>query len=148
DLWDTGKVSSNQTNQIEYRGKPLHSRQKIWWSVRVWNADDQVSLWSEANFWEMGLLERDDWEANWIGYDLNDRAMPGKYHLPPSPYLRKEVTVTKKIRSARLYISSLGLHEFYVNGNKIGRDYFAPGWTDYEKRVYYTIYDITNYLKE
>ncbi|MGV3761339.1 family 78 glycoside hydrolase catalytic domain, partial [Parapedobacter sp.] len=72
---------------------------------------------------------------------------PGKYHLPPSPYLRKETAVTKQVRSARLYISSLGLHEFYVNGSKIGDDYFASGWTDYNKRVYYHVYDVTEHIK-
>src|SRR5690606_2290884 len=48
---------------------------------------------------------------------------------------------------ARLYISSLGLHNFYINGEKIGRDYFASGWTDYHKRVYYNVYDVSNQLK-
>jgi len=148
DIWDTGKVSSSQTNQIEYQGNDLRSRQQVWWKVRVWDADDEESPWSEVNFWEMGLLDDGDWEAKWIGYDLNDRAKPGKYHLPPSPYLRKETAITKKIQSARLYISSLGLHEFYVNGNIIGEDYFASGWTDYNKRVYYNVYDVTEHIKE
>ncbi|GGG92257.1 alpha-L-rhamnosidase [Parapedobacter pyrenivorans] len=147
DIWDTGKVISSQTNQIAYVGKELKSRQQVWWKVRVWDADDKAGKWSEANFWEMGLLADTDWKATWIGYDLNDHAKLGKYHLPPSPYLRNEAEITKKVRTARLYISSLGLHEFYINGNKIGRDYFASGWTDYDKRVYYNAYDVTSYLQ-
>src|SRR5690606_26333546 len=136
DLWDTGKLRSSETNQIAYQGSDLQSRQRVWWKVRVWDAEDKVGKWSAANCWEMGLLEPTDWQAKWVGYDLNDQAKPGKYHLPPSPYLRKEAAVTKRVRSARLYISSLGLHEFYVNGSNIGDDYFASGWTDYNKRVY------------
>jgi Alpha-L-rhamnosidase N-terminal domain./Bacterial alpha-L-rhamnosidase. len=147
DLWDSGKIRSSETNQIAYQGTELQSRQQVWWKVRAWDANDRPSKWSEANFWEMGLLTPTDWKAKWIGYDLNGLAKPGKYHLPPSPYLRKEARVTKKIQSARLYISSLGLHEFYVNGNKIGRDYFASGWTDYNKRVYYNVYDVTAHVK-
>lgn len=147
DIWDTGKVISSQTNQIAYAGKGLKSRQQVWWKVRVWDADDKTGKWSEVNFWEMGLLADADWKANWIGYDLNDQAELGKYHLPPSPYLRNEAEVTKKVRSARLYIGSLGLHEFYINGNKIGQDYFASGWTDYNKRVYYNAYDVTSYVQ-
>lgn len=148
DLWDTGKLRSSETNQIAYQGSDLQSRQRVWWKVRVWDAEDKVGKWSAANCWEMGLLEPTDWQAKWVGYDLNDQAKPGKYHLPPSPYLRKEAAVTKRVRSARLYISSLGLHEFYVNGSKIGDDYFASGWTDYNKRVYYNVYDVTDYVKE
>ncbi len=147
DIWDSGKVISSQTNQIAYAGKELKSRQRVWWKVRVWDAEKKAGKWSEANFWEMGLLADTDWKADWIGYDLNNQAMSGKYHLPPSPYLRNEAVVTKNVRSARLYISSLGLHEFYINGNKIGGDYFASGWTDYNKRVYYNAYDVTSYVQ-
>src|SRR5690606_20082496 len=113
DLWDTGKVNSSETNQIAYQGDDLKSRQLVWWKVRVWSADNKKGKWSEPTSWEMGLLSDTDWTANWIGYDLNDQAKPGKYQLPPSPYLRKESTVARKVKSARLYISSLGLHDFY-----------------------------------
>src|SRR5690606_28123112 len=82
-----------------------------------------------------------------LGKDLNNLAKPGEYHLPPSPYIRKEVKIAKKIKSARLYISSLGLHNFYINGEKIGEDYFASGWTDYNKRVYYNVYDVSKQIK-
>lgn len=148
DIWDSGKVSSNRTNQIEYQGTPLQSRQQVWWKVRVWNAENQQGKWSDPAYWEMGLLQNTDWSARWIGYDLNDLAKPGKYHLPPSPYLRKEVTLSKKVKSARLYLSSLGLNEFYINGAKIGRDYFASGWTDYNKRIYYNVYDVTSHMQK
>src|SRR5690606_15550726 len=87
DIWDTGKVQSSATNQIAFEGSDLRSRQQVWWKVRVWDAGDNVGKWSAANFWEMGLLERAGWDAKWVGYDLNDLAEPGKYHLPPSPYL-------------------------------------------------------------
>ena len=147
DIWDSGKIRSHQTNQIEYQGKPLQSRQKVWWKVQVWNAENEQGKWSEPAFWEMGLLQKTDWQAQWIGLDLNDQAKPGRYHLPPSPYLRKEITVSKKVKTARLYLSALGLNEFYINGSKIGADYFASGWTDYNKRIYYNVYDVTSHLQ-
>jgi alpha-L-rhamnosidase len=147
DLWDSGIQTSDATNQISYDGLALVSRQKVWWKVKVWDANKRAGKWSEPNHWEMALMKKSDWQAQWIGYDLNHLAKAGKYHLPPSPYLRREVLVNKKIRAARLYISSLGLHEFYINGDKVGRDYFGSGWTDYNKRVYYQAYDVTGLLQ-
>ncbi|MCC2599919.1 alpha-L-rhamnosidase [Sphingobacterium sp. FBM7-1] len=148
DLWDTGKQTSGETNQIAYGAQPLTSGQKVWWKVKVWDTDNQESKWSEPGYWEITLLNKSDWQAKWIGYDLNHLAKGGKYHLPPSPYLRREVLVNKKVQAARLYISSLGLHEFYINGERVGRDYFVPGWTDYNMRVYYQAYDVTDHLRQ
>jgi alpha-L-rhamnosidase len=66
DLWDTGKVSSAETLNIPYDGKPLVSRQVCWWKVRAWDAADAPSPWSEPARWEMALLEPGDWRAKWI----------------------------------------------------------------------------------
>lgn len=148
DLWNTQKVSSDQTSQIYYGGKALVSGQKVWWKVKVWDKKGNGGEWSESSNWEMGKMRKNDWTAKWIGIDLNQHSKPGTYHLPPSPYLRKFVSLDKKIKSARLYISSLGLHDFYINGDRIGADYFSSGWTDYNKRVYYKVYDVTTNLKQ
>jgi len=147
DLWNSEKIVSNKTNQVEYRGTPLKSGQKAYWKIRVWDENDVVGDWSTINYWEMGKIDFSEWKSSWIGFNLNHLAKGGEYDLPPSPYLRKQVSFTKPIKSARLYISSLGLHDFYINGSKIGKDYFASGWTDYDKRVYYNIYDITDNVK-
>ncbi len=69
DLWDSGKVQSDQTSQVTYAGKPLSSRMECWWKVRVWDKHGGSSGWSEPARWTMGLLEPDDWKAKWIGYD-------------------------------------------------------------------------------
>ncbi len=71
DLWDTGKVSSDQSIQIPYSGKPLVSGQQCFWKVRVWDKTDQPTTWSEPAHWSMGmlsagLLSSDDWKASWI----------------------------------------------------------------------------------
>lgn len=68
DLWDSGKVTGDQSIHVEYVGRPLHSRQCCFWKVRVWDKDGCVSRWSDAAWWSMGLLERGDWSAEWIGY--------------------------------------------------------------------------------
>jgi alpha-L-rhamnosidase len=69
DLWNTGKVDSDQTNQIEYNGAQLISREHCWWKVRVWDQAGQPSAWSQSGYWTMGLLDPSDWRAEWIGLD-------------------------------------------------------------------------------
>ena len=68
-LWDSGKVESELSNQVVYRGKPLRSRMQCYWKVRVWDKDNRISNWSETALWTMGLLNPKDWRADWIGYD-------------------------------------------------------------------------------
>ncbi len=67
DLWDSGKVASDQTIHVVYAGPALVSRQHCYWTVRVWDRDGKESPWSEPAHWSMGLLERSDWGAQWIG---------------------------------------------------------------------------------
>ena len=66
DLWDSGKVISDQTIQVTYVGQPLLSRMRVWWKVRVWDQDGQPSVWSAPASWSMGLLQPGDWQARWI----------------------------------------------------------------------------------
>jgi alpha-L-rhamnosidase len=313
DLWDSGKVESNQSTGVVYQGKPLKSRMRCYWKVRVWDKDSKVSVWSEAASWTMGLLKPKDWRAEWIGYDtptsceeesyklriegckwiwfaegeprksvpldtrffrrtikidpdkkvkqarfvlvVDDEAMLfvngqeagkasgwkittildvtdklrtgtntlatavintgdsdnpaglagklliefetgsaatilidrswkvsnikqegwqesdfddsgwtdakeiatigdepwrmrgyGGLILPALPYMRKVFSVDRPVKRAVIYASALGLYELHINGKRIGEDYFTPGWTDYNKRVYYQSYEVTNLL--
>ncbi len=66
DLWDSGRVSSDQTLQVAYAGHPLSPRMRVWWKVRVWDKDGQATAWSASAAWTMGLLEASDWRAKWI----------------------------------------------------------------------------------
>ena len=69
DLWDTGKVASDATQQIVYGGKPLGSRRQCWWQVSVWDEAGRESDRSAPARWSMGLLQPADWQAQWIGLD-------------------------------------------------------------------------------
>ncbi len=66
DLWDSGKVDSDQSIQVPYAGRPLASRTSCWWEVRVWDQKGEVSAWSEPGLWSMGLLAPSDWQGHWI----------------------------------------------------------------------------------
>ncbi|MGG7663483.1 family 78 glycoside hydrolase catalytic domain [Dyadobacter sp. BHUBP1] len=147
DLWNSGKIAGRQTSQIEYAGKPLESRTVCYWKVRSWDKNGTVGEWSKPSQWEMGLLDKSEWKAAWIGLDLDHLGKGKVYHLPPAPYLRKEVTIRGGVRKARLYVTALGLYEFSINGKKTGDAFLTPGWTDYDKRVYYQTYDVTADLK-
>jgi len=148
DLWDSGKVGSDETAHIAYAGKPLRSRMRCYWKVRVWDEAGRASAWSEPAMWSMGLLEESDWKAQWIGFDEPRKNLSGELILPPPRYLRKDFKLSKPIRRATLYATALGLYEVHINGQRIGEDYFTPGWTDYNKRVYYNTYDVTDILNQ
>lgn len=66
DLWDSGRVDSDQTIHVEYAGKPLVSKQRCYWKVRVWDKDGRELPWSKPSLWTMGLLTASEWEARWI----------------------------------------------------------------------------------
>ncbi|MCJ7777492.1 MAG: glycoside hydrolase family 78 protein [Sedimentisphaerales bacterium] len=315
-LWDSGKIVSDRSNQVEYKGKPLKSSMQCYWKVRVWDKDGNVSEWSKPAFWTMGLLNIADWQGKWIGYETeplanidkekaklirlddckwvwfgegdprksgqirrrffrrkieispdktikrarfrltannevilflngqeihripglkpsqtlditgkltagdntlaiestneddaaNHAVLAGKlliefeagqesilidgswkasqtrqdnwqkqdfddagWHnaeeiakvgdepwgkpsedeliLPPPSYLRKGFLVDRTVKRAAVYVSALGLYELYINGYRVGDDFFTPGWTDYPTRVYYQSYDVTKLLK-
>ncbi len=300
DLWDSGQVKSDQSNQLAYAGSALKSNEFCCWKVRVWDQNGKPSGWSESAQWSMGLLGPEDWQATWIGYDaayhasseadnalfstskLDWAMLPGKEgtvyvrHVvqipadqkirravmvlypdnqaqvsangtvcgtaarwekaaridvtkvlkagdnviglqvtnsdflppaaigklvveyeageslvapldnswkasqnvaegwdkpgfddhdwsevgkekktpwgtaglqdqfsPPAPYLRKDFQVAKPVKRARLFVTALGLYELHLNGEKVGNDVLTPGWTDFNKRVYYQTYDVT-----
>ncbi|HEX8520637.1 MAG TPA: family 78 glycoside hydrolase catalytic domain [Tepidisphaeraceae bacterium] len=84
DLWDTGKVLSDSTNQIAYNGQPLKTAQRCYWTVRTWNAAGAASQFSEPAMWTMGLLNPNDWQAQWIGFDENDPTDTGRIHGDPT----------------------------------------------------------------
>ena len=141
--WDTGKVASDQSVFIDYAGPKLTSRQVCWWQVKTWDADGKESNWSTPAFWEMGLLDRSDWQAEWIGAGI----VGGSYTIPPVPYFRKSFDLDKPVRRARLYVTALGMHEFHLNGKPVSDVIFAPGRTEYRKRVPYHVFDITAQLR-
>ncbi len=316
-LWDSGKVETDQSNQVVYKGKPLLSRMQCYWKVSVWDKNNHVSNWSEPAFWTVGLLAPGDFKAQWIGFNATPPASYNEYgepeplsltgckwiwypdgqpnrrlpnvtryfrykfelpsdrkitlaqfrtvadndavlyingqevykysgwqrpytfyvtenlragtnifaisvtnraeapspaglvgkllvefdsgepitiridgswktaqtvedgwqnenyndatwidametadcgdmpwgnmeddtlELPPSPYLRKEFSVDNPIKRATVYVTALGLYELHVNGERVGGDYFTPGWTDYNKRLYYQTYDVTDMI--
>lgn len=304
DLWDSGKVTSDQSIQVVYQGRPLASRMRAFWKVRVWDRAGQETTSDQPARWEMGLLAPTDWKAQWIGhavksgtvetysdvkwiwfpegdprssapkatryfrtafdvpadrpikqselliaadntYDANVNNVAvgsgGDWHVfqshnilpqltvgrnvlaiaagnedgpaglaalvkitygdgtvqriatgpgwktatdpqdgwkttdfdatnwkeaailasigdapwimprnsvsPPSTYLRKTFQAAESIRQARIYVTARGLYFLSINGHRVSKDIFTPGWTDYRKRIQYQTYDVTRQLR-
>ncbi len=144
DLWDSGKLASDATNQIAYAGTKLKSRTRCLWKVRTWDGHDRPSPWSDAQSWEMGLLRQSDWTASWIGLAQGTAESP----LFPCPFLRREWTVSGPAASARLYVSALGVHAVRINGQPVSDASFLPGWTDYRQRIPYHVFDVTAHVRD
>ena len=142
-IWTSGKVSSDQSTQLSYGGPSLQSRRRYCWQARVWDTKGHQSDWSVPAYWEMGLLSARDWSADWIEPRLpEDTSKP-----QPAPMLRKTFQLEGPIVRARAYVTSHGLYEFYLNGQRVSDRLFTPGWTDYAKRLQYQTYDVTAQLK-
>lgn len=141
--WNTGKISSDQSVQVPYAGPTLESGHCYYWQVRVWDNQGKVSAWSEPHSWRMGLLAPGDWKAKWIEPGYTEDPV-----MRPSPLFRKEFALHKKLKSAIAYITCHGLYEAYLNGKRIGDFCLTPGWTSYNKRLQYQVYDVTPLLQE
>ena len=136
--WDSKKTETSDSVGIFYGGPLLKSRERIYWKVRIWDESGNVSPWSEAHFFEAGLLDEADWKARWICGDEEVSA----------PYFRKDFSAKEKPERARAYICGLGFYELSVNGTKCGEHLLTPNRSDFTKKVYYHTYDITESLEK
>lgn len=301
-IWDSGKIESDQSIWNVYQGSPLISCKKYYWKVRTWDKESNVSPFSNIATFETAFLAQNEWKARWIGksglnrtqpfpwgewiwapvqledrqnvyfrrefqiddlqsvestmlrgvsicgfdvwlngtqiihgstfhrayeqeideylkpgknifavqsfnkakkqpglkftirldysdgsentiltddnYKFNDQYVENWNHLDfndsewiqakpllgkEKPYqkefddpivplrsqmVRKEFALEKSVKSARVYVSGLGLYHFHLNGQKVGEDELTPGWTDYPHRLQYQIYDVTHLLQK
>lgn len=143
-IWDSGEVKSERSIHIELKGFEVVSRKRYYYRVQVWNQEGKSTGWSNIFFWEMGILQQEKWEAQWISApkDLELR------NSEQSPMFRRKFFLDSAVKSARIYATALGLYELNLNGEKVGDDYFTPGWTSYEERLQYQTYDVTELLSE
>ena len=151
DLWDSGKVKSDQSIQVEYAGKPLESGMRCFWKVRVWTAKSEVrdqrsadrkkeacSGWSNTEMWTMGLLEPASWQAKWI-------TMTDPTRLS-HPWLRRTFELKEDVKQAMMYVNTASYYELRINGKKVGPYVLEPGITQVSKRFFVNAYDVTSFL--
>lgn len=141
--WDTGKIGSDQSTHVPYKGPVLQSRDRVTWQTRYWDARGKPSAWSQPATFEVGLLHANDWHAQWIAAPW----VGGPKTSSPCPFMTKTVRLDSPVKSARLYITALGLYDCSINGQVVSDEVFAPGWTDYDKRIQYQTCDVTKLLR-
>lgn len=137
DLWDA-KIQSAASVMVPYEGAPLQSRMLCYWRVRVWNEKGQVSSWSPVQRFAIGIIEDDRLGGNYIGLGRGDVR---------SPIVRKSF-VAGASGTTFLHVNSLGYHEVYLNGEKVGEDVLSPAISQLNKRSLVVTYDVTSLLKE
>jgi alpha-L-rhamnosidase len=141
DLWDSGKVVSDQSLYIEYAGAPLKTFQKCYWKVRVWDEDDRVGPWSSGGCWIQGIADQKDWTAQWIGQPEEVRPdvdLAGASWIAAAEeqetdsgfateYFRKEFSIDLSQEdidaqnlAGTLYYAACQKFDIFVNGNKVG----------------------------
>ncbi len=142
DLWDSGRVASDQSVLVEYAGKPLESGMQCYWKVKTWLTDQdskvQESEWSKPAFWTMGLLKPEDWQAKWI-------TLPDPKRLA-HPWLRRTFELKEGVERAVIYINTGSYYELSINGKKVGPYVLEPGITQVNKRFVVNAYDVTSCL--
>ena len=140
DLWDSGKVASEETIHIVYGGKPLNSSQQVFWQVRVWDKDNPPSAWSRPASWTMGVLSPQDWRAKWIMHGTGKTG-------GGLPLFRKSFDLSRPVTRAVVHVCGLGHYDLFLDGRKVGDRFLDPAWSVYEKTAYYSTFDITDALR-
>jgi len=160
DLWDSGMVTSAQSQNIPYTGIPLISLSDYYWKVKIWTDKGEETEWSPVAYWKTALFDEKDWKGDWISrkYEeliphrvsrITHEERNKEWYREDSAavYMRREVEITDPVKMATAFISGLGFYELYINGRKVGDRVLDPVFTDFDKRVVYASYDVTDYLK-
>ena len=141
DLWDSGKVESASSLFVTYRGEPIAPGSVAWWKVRVWDEAGMASRWSEPARLGIGLLGEADWQAAFIAFptDKGDQECPQLYSA---------FDVDDLSGTWLLHVNSLGYHEVYINGARVGDGVLAPAVSQFDRRSLVLTYDISGMLKK
>lgn len=153
DVWDSGKIASGESRNILYHGPTLKSRRRYYWAVRIWDQNGRPSSLSAPAWWEMGLLDKSDWKAQWV-----NRADPefaadrnagvkwiwsaGEDYTKAAPktvrYFRYNLNLDALPKSATLLVSGKDSMEASVNGTSVGK---SDTWGTFDA------IDISSHLK-
>ena len=152
DVWDSGRIATDATTEIDYAGSPLAPHEALVWKVMAWDQDERASPWSPLAHFSTGPIVRGggdgregtksaatigSWPGEWIGFDSGESAA----------LLRTGFDVERPLARATAYVTALGVADLHLNGARVGDDCFTPGWTDYRKRVHWRAFDVTGRMR-
>lgn len=138
--WST---ETSEQVSIPYEGEELKPFTQ--YLVTVVAIDNYGDTAEASMTFETGRL-KEEWKAKWItdiSYNFKEKRIS-----PKTMTFRKKLSVNKKIQSAKIYSTAIGIYELMLNGEKVGADYFMPGFTSYKHQLQYQTYDITDMMKE
>ena len=137
DLWDSGRIATDECQQIRYAGKTLARGVPYYWTVRIWNEKGTASSLAPPAMWPwFDMAATKDWQARWITHNAS------------SPWLRKSVELTAIPERAYIYVNSVGYFQLFINSKRVGADEFTPHLSQPDKRSFCLTYDVTDYLVE
>lgn len=136
-VWDSGRQASGQSVLVEYAGPSLQAERIYEYRVIVRNNHGETA--EAGGSFETGLLSGRNFQAEWITH-------PFAKEETACPVFLKKISLKKAVKRARIYATALGVYELQIDGSKVGDTFFAPGWTNYKKRLQYQTYDVTALL--
>ncbi|HWS01538.1 MAG TPA: family 78 glycoside hydrolase catalytic domain, partial [Prolixibacteraceae bacterium] len=141
DLWDSGRTESSSTVLVSYRGVKLSSGSVAYWKIRIWDESGNASPWSPVASFSIGLLNKEDWQASYIGFPTNAGSNQ-------CPQLKKSFLTDNEGDKLCLHVNSLGYHEVYINGMKVGDGVLSPAVSQFNKRSLVITYEISSMVKK
>jgi len=160
DVWDSGRVHSNQSLHVRYAGSALVAFKRYYWRVKIWDRDGRPYPPSEPTWWETGLLNPSNWQAKWVSYEDDEhrsvREANAAWITAPASatsslsegkethlYFRFQFALPAEVRVAKLHITGEDTVAAWVNGKQQSRLQPWPMWNNLPWRTYST-YDITS----
>ena len=151
ELWNSGRVSSDEQLWVPYQGERLRAGQHLTWRVKVYTNRGETP-WSREQHFSIGLLTEGQWGGRWIGLEhLQPGEVAGQLHSSlAARYLRQVFTLPRKaVKRATAYISGLGFYRLFVGEQEVGADdMLKPAPTDYRKTILYNTYDVTTHISD
>ncbi len=141
DLWNSGKVESSSGILVSYQGEKLKSGIVACWKIRIWDETGKVSSWSPVAEFSIGLLNKQDWQAVYIGF-------PSDKGYSECPQLMKSFDIENTNSRMFLHVNSLGYHEVVLNGMKVGDGILSPAVSQFDKRSLVITYDLSSLVKK
>jgi len=161
DVWDSGRVASENSRSVPYGGAALESSKRYYWRVVIWDQDSKASTPSEPSWWETGLLEQENWKAEWIGYEeselrqvrqsgavwiTNAGSEAPKETAKTSHDFRFHFDLAKPIRRGTLYVTGQDSAGAWINGKQVLQWEPLPPWKQMPWKTY-TIRDASSALR-
>ena len=139
-IFDSGVVISEESAHVKLETLNLESAKHYFVRVNVSDGEEETG-WCETATFVTALLN-EEWKALFVSAETDDSYKEES----KGTYVRGTFNVKKEVKEAYAYTTALGLYNFFLNGEKVGTDEMAPGWTSYNRHLLYQTYDIKDYL--